>query len=257
MNRLPPDETLTDDGFLGGRLRILQPKKGFRAGTDSVFVAAAVPAAPGEAVFEAGTGPGAAALCLAARVRGVRVTGVEADVISCMLAERNAERNDLGGALRIIHGDVRQAVRHDQAQWPPQGSFAHAFANPPYFEHGRVTPSPNPILAGASAFGPEDLDAWIHTLAAMVRPRGTVTVIYPASRLDALLAAFSRRLGDIRIAPLRPRAGEAATRVILQGVKGSHAPVRLLAGMALHGRANAYTAAAEKILREGAALPLQ
>ena len=72
---IPP--SLTEDGFLGGRLRILQPEKGVRAGIDSVFLAAAVPAHTGDSVFEAGIGPGVAALCLLARSPGVEVTGVE------------------------------------------------------------------------------------------------------------------------------------------------------------------------------------
>ena len=43
-----PDADLTDDGFLGGRLRILQPRVGYRAATDPVLLAAAVPAKPGQ-----------------------------------------------------------------------------------------------------------------------------------------------------------------------------------------------------------------
>ena len=67
---LPPQgqvpASLTEDGFLGGRLRILQPDKGYRAGIDSVFLAASVPCGPGETALEAGIGTGVAALCLAA-----------------------------------------------------------------------------------------------------------------------------------------------------------------------------------------------
>ena len=33
--------SLTDDAFLGGRLHMLQPEKGYRAGIDAVFLAAA------------------------------------------------------------------------------------------------------------------------------------------------------------------------------------------------------------------------
>ncbi|MFZ2468854.1 MAG: methyltransferase, partial [Parvibaculum sedimenti] len=37
----------TDDGFLGGRLQLLQPAKGYRAGIDAVLLAASVPARHG------------------------------------------------------------------------------------------------------------------------------------------------------------------------------------------------------------------
>ncbi|WP_370553443.1 hypothetical protein [Falsirhodobacter sp. alg1] len=44
---------LTEDGFLDGRLRILQPRDGYRAATDPVFLAAAVPAKQGDLVTTA------------------------------------------------------------------------------------------------------------------------------------------------------------------------------------------------------------
>ena len=59
--------SLTEDAFLGGKLSILQPEKGYRAGIDAVFLAAAIPCQPGDTVFEAGIGTGVASLCLLAR----------------------------------------------------------------------------------------------------------------------------------------------------------------------------------------------
>ncbi len=251
------EDPFTDDGFLGGRLRILQPRKGFRAGSDSVLLAAAVPATAGDAVFEAGLGHGAAALCLLARVDGCHVTGVELDGRAALLAEKNAARNGLAGRLQVLRGDVREAMRQELAQWPRHGTFAHAFANPPYHQRGRTAASPHPPRAAAHAFGPDDLAAWVRVLAAMVRPRGTVSVIYPAASLDALLSAFTPHLGDIRILPLAARAQEPAGRVMVQGVKASAAPVTLLPPMVLHDKGGGYTPEAENILRNGAPLPLR
>jgi tRNA1(Val) A37 N6-methylase TrmN6 len=257
MTQARNDDLLTDDGFLGNRLRILQPRKGFRAGVDSVLLAAAVPASEGDEVFEAGTGPGVAALCLAARVPGLRITGVEMDIGSAMLADRNARRNDLSAALRVMHGDIREALRQDLARWPRHGSFRHAFANPPYYERGRVTQSPSLRRAGANTFGPDDLEIWIKALIAMTAARGTVTVIHPAASLPRLLAAFSRGLGDIAVKPLYSRANAPASRVIVQGVKASRAPMRLLPGLVIHDTGSGYTREASLVLRDSFALPLR
>ena len=43
MSGTATGEEITDDGFLDGRLKVLQPAKGYRAGLDAVLLAAAVP----------------------------------------------------------------------------------------------------------------------------------------------------------------------------------------------------------------------
>lgn len=252
---VPP--SLTEDGFLNGRLRILQPEKGYRAGIDAVFLAASVPCVPGERVFEAGIGTGVAALCLASRVPSLQITGIEVAARYAMLAEENARRNDCGSGIRVIHADIKDALRRGSAALPAQGSMAHAYANPPYFEDGKATPSPVALKAGAHNFGPEDLGLWVKAMRALLAPRGTATVIYRAEALPRLLATFEGRFGDITVAPLFPRSGAAATRIIIQGVKGSHAPLQLLPGMVLHGDDGKFTAEAEAVLREGAAWPMR
>ncbi len=249
--------SLTEDGFLGGRLRILQPEKGYRAGIDAVFLAASIPASPGETMFEGGIGTGVAALCLAKRVPSVHITGVEVAARHTMLAEENAKRNGLGQAIRVIHCDIKEALRRDLAHLPAHGSFSHAFANPPYFEQDKVTASPNILRAAAHAFGPDDLELWVKVLHTMVTLRGTVTFIHRAETLGKLLNAMEGRFGDIRVAPLYAREGTAASRIIVQGVKGARAPMQLLPGLVLHGPDNRFTSEAESILRDGMAWRLR
>ncbi|HHI82565.1 MAG TPA: methyltransferase, partial [Rhizobiales bacterium] len=89
--------SLTEDAFLGGRLKVLQPEKGFRAGIDSVFLAATIPCGPGETLFEAGIGAGVAALCVAARVADIHITGVEIAARYAMMAEKNFRNNGFAG----------------------------------------------------------------------------------------------------------------------------------------------------------------
>jgi tRNA1(Val) A37 N6-methylase TrmN6 len=249
--------SLTEDGFLGGRIKLLQPEKGFRAGIDSVFLAAAVPCAAGESVFEAGIGTGVAALCLLARSPGVQVTGIELGARYALLCEENARRNGFEASLKVIRADLRDALRRDAIAMPVPGTFAHAMANPPFHEEGKSTPSPNLLKAQAHAFGASDLELWIKVLHGMVQPRGTVTLVYKAEALGSLLRLMEERFGDIRVAPLHPREGAPATRVIVQGVKGSKAPFQLRQGLVLHEPSGRFAPGAEAVLRDGAAWPLR
>jgi tRNA1(Val) A37 N6-methylase TrmN6 len=249
--------SLTDDGFLGGRLNILQPEKGYRAGIDAVFLAATIPCRAGDTLFEAGVGAGVGALCVAARVSDVHVTGVEVASRYAMMAEQNAKRNGLADRLRVINGDVKDALRRDLADWPAHGSFSHAFANPPYLDADKAPPSPNSLRAVANTCEPEDLELWVRVLATMVTLRGTATVIHRAETLGRLLTAMEGRFGDIRVAPLFAREGTAASRVIVQGVKGSKGPLQLLPGLVLHAAGSHFTPEAEAILRDAMAWRLR
>lgn len=249
--------TLTEDGFLGGRLRILQPEKGYRAGIDAVFVAATIPCQPGESLYEAGIGTGVAALCALARTPDIHVTGIEVAARHALLCEENAKRNGFGASLRVIHADIKDALRKDLTSMPAHGTFSHAFANPPYFEESKTTASPVLLKAQSHAFGPEDLDLWVKVLHTMVAMRGTVTVVHRAETLGRLLACMEVRFGDIRVAPLYAREGTAASRVIVQGIKGSKAPMQLLPGLVLHNASSQFTPEAEAVLRDGMAWRLR
>ncbi len=243
--------SLTEDAFLGGRLRILQPEKGYRAGIDAVFLAAAIPCMAGESLFEAGIGTGVAALCVIARNPTIHVTGIEIASRYTMLCNENAKRNGFAHCVRVINSDVKEALRKDLSEMPQHGSFNHAFANPPYFEEAKSTPSPNLLKAQAHAFGPDDLETWIKVMHVMVSHRGSVTMVHRAETLGKILTAMEDRFGDIRVAPLYARDGTAASRVVVQGIKGSKAPMQLLPGLILHGENAQFTPDAEAVLRDG------
>ena len=102
----------SDDAFLGGRLHILQPVKGFRAGLDAVMLAAAVPVRERQAICDLGSGVGTAGLCVAARVGAVQLTAVDIDpqVLAC--ATENAQRNGLGSSFTTIEADLQGRARN-------------------------------------------------------------------------------------------------------------------------------------------------
>jgi len=96
------------DGFLGGRLRLEQPKIGYRAGIDPVLLAAACSAQRGQEVLELGCGVGVASLCLGRRVPGLALHGVEILHDYAQMARENAARNGLEFDVNtsIIEGSI-------------------------------------------------------------------------------------------------------------------------------------------------------
>ncbi len=245
---VPP--SMTCDAFLGSRIYIRQPAKGFRSGMDAVFLAAACPAQPGDHVLEAGCGAGAASLCLFARVPGLKITGVEVNPELAWLAKKNAEENGAEPFEAII-ADVTSGWSSLKAKGLKEEAFDHVLANPPYYYQGEGKPAKNLDIASARAMERGSLDAWLRFLAAATRPAGSCTVIYTASELPQLLEAFTGRFGGLRVIPLYPMAEASAIRVIVRGTKGSRAPLTLERGIVLHDDGGGPSAAADAILREG------
>ncbi len=246
----PPTKPLpetTEDELLGGRVTIIQPAGGYRAAIDPVLLAAAVPAETGERVLDVGSGTGAAALALAARIEGVRVTGLEAQADFAALARESARKSGLEGQVDFLRGDLLS---------PPDdlnlGLFDHVMANPPYLAAGSGNPPPDAARRLATVEGDARLVDWLGFMLTMVQGGGSVTVIHRHDRAEEVLAGLAKGAGGIVVFPLWPKpTQQAAKRVIIRAVKGATGETRTAEGLVLHAEDGAYTPEAEAILRGG------
>jgi tRNA1(Val) A37 N6-methylase TrmN6 len=242
-------EDLTQDAFLGGRLSLVQPRSGYRAGVDPVILAASVPAFAGQSVLELGCGVGAAILCLGARVPGLSLTGVEVQAEYAELARLNG-----GDALTVVNSDLNAMPLELRQQ-----QFDHVIANPPYF---RASARRAALDAGReTALGETTpLSDWIKVAAKRLAPKGYAHFIHRAERLPDILAAMHVRLGSIEVLPLTPREGRAAELVIVRARKSGRAAFRLHPPLVMHQGSqhlkdgDSYVPSIRAVLREGAAL---
>jgi tRNA1(Val) A37 N6-methylase TrmN6 len=250
---------ITEDAFLGGALKLLQPAKGYRAGVDAVLLAASIPCGPAalERCLDAGGGVGTVGLSVVRRCPNATAVLLERAEKLVELAEENVKRNELAGRVKVFSGDLTQSWSEMAGHGLASESFDHVFANPPFHIDGRGTPSPDPWRGAAHSMPEGDLDLWGRLLARMAAPGGTGTIIHKAEALGLVLSAFAGRFGGLRILPIYPRVGQPAIRIIVQGTKGSRAPLTILSGFILHGEGNAFTPEAEAILRGGAALDME
>lgn len=252
----PAAPGVTDDAFLGGRLRVLQPRKGYRAGVDAVLLAAAVPDAAG-AVLDIGAGVGTVGLSVAARLADAEVVLLEREPELVALAAENIARNSLGERVRAVSMDVTTASDEAlHAAGLDAGGFDHVLANPPFHDEAGGTLAGNGLKARAHAMPGAGLERWVRFMARMAGPGGMATMIHKAEALPEVLAAFAGRFGDLAVTPIQPREDAAAIRVLVQGRKGSRAPLRLVPAFVLHDAEGTFTAAATAILRHGAGLPV-
>ena len=240
-------EDVTHDGFLGGAVTITQPKRGYRAATDPVWLAAATTAKAGEAVLELGCGAGTAMICLAHRT-GATVTGFEVQTAYADLARQNVAQNAIAG--EVVEGDVSALPAELRAR-----IFDHVIFNPPYFPTDSVA-AHDP---GRDTAHREDtpLAVWIDTALRRIKPKGTLTLIHRTERLDTILTELQGRAGSIQIRPIAAREGRVADRVLIRAVKTGRAPLALLPAIIVHaglthdGDRPDFTSIADGVLRSG------
>jgi tRNA1(Val) A37 N6-methylase TrmN6 len=243
------DEHTCESLLLGGRVRILQPKEGYRAGMDAALLAAAVGAKPDERILDAGCGPGAALLQAAYRAPSARFVGVERDVVALDLARRNIMLNGLEPSAEALAGDVDTGFKALGL-----APFDVAFANPPFFDDPTGLRGPHPAKQEAW-LADGGLKAWTKFLSKAVREGGRIVVIHRADRLADLLALLGEGAGSFRIRPIHPFADQPAKRVLVQALKTGKAPLVLLPPLVMHDCKGAkHTPEADAILRGDSAL---
>jgi len=243
------EEDLSRDAFLGGKLYILQPRNGYRAGVDPVLLAATVEAQAGQSVLELGCGAGAASLCLGARIPGLSLTGVEKEPAYAELAACNGR-----GSLEVVTADIS-----DMPLSLRQRQFDHVLANPPFFDRAAGIASDNP--AKEAAFGEDTpLRDWVRVAAKRLAPKGLAHFVHRAERLPDLLRAMPHDLGSIEVLPLAPRTSRDVERVIIRARKGGRGAFRLATTLVMHEGAqhdqdgDSFVPAIRAVLRHGEAL---
>jgi tRNA1(Val) A37 N6-methylase TrmN6 len=237
------ETALTEDALLGGRVRLLQSRRGYRVAVDAVLLAAAVHPGPDGRVLDLGTGVGAVALCIAKRVPDCTIFGVELQPALAQLAQRNAARNGFGDRVRTIVHDIAQPLPAEL------GHFEQVVTNPPYMAAAAADPPPDRSKALATVESSADLRRWLEVATGALKPGGTLTLIHRADRLEEIAAHLVRlQCGALTLKRLPP-----APRVLVRARRGPPS-VSESPPLVLHNPEGGYTEAAEAVLRHAAAL---
>jgi tRNA1(Val) A37 N6-methylase TrmN6 len=244
----------TDDAFLGGQLRLRQPKSGHRAGHDAMLLAAAVSADSGDRVVDFGAGVGAAGLAVARRVAGIELVLVEIDEVLAGLARGNAASNAIAADVVVL--DVTSSAGAFAAAGLPPDSADVVLMNPPFNDPARHRASPDKAREIAHVSTAATLESWIHAARRVLKSGGVLTLIWRADGLVEVLAALDRGFGSLAILPVHGDAATPAIRVLIRAVKGGKAPTRMHAALLLNDESASPNKQVQDILAGRRALPL-
>ena len=224
----------SEDAFLGGAVTLRQRRKGHRAGTDAVLLAANVARNTEGYVVDAGAASGAVGLMAAARAPFISVDLIEIDPAECGLALHNIAANRLEARCRVIEADLLAPEAERERAGLAKESANLVLSNPPFLRADAARLSPDPDRARAHAMPQDGLERWCRTLAWLTAPDGQLVLIHRADALADLLKALEGRFGALTIRPILPRADQNASRILVTGRKGSRAALTLQPGFVLH-----------------------
>ena len=244
----------TEDAFLGGQLRLRQPKSGHRAGHDAILLAAATPAQTGDCVVDFGAGVGVAGLAVAKRIAGMEIILVEIDPELASLARENSILN--GVQARVVVLDVASGAQAFADAGLPPDSADVVLMNPPFNNPARHRASPHKGREIAHVAKPAALDSWIHAARRILKSGGVLTLIWRADALGQILAALDRGFGSLRILPVHGDAAAPAIRVLVRAIKGGGAPLAIDPGLLLNRAPNVPNQQVQEILAGREILPL-
>src|ERR1700756_4476236 len=225
----------TEDAFLGGQLRLRQPKSGPRAGHEAMLLAAATPAQPGDRVVDFGAGVGAAGFALARRVAGVELVLVEIDEALAALARANASANAIAADVIVL--DVASTPDVFAAVGLSPDSADVVLMNPPFNDPARHRASPDRGREVAHVATAATLESWVHAARRILKSGGVLSLIWRADGLAEVLAALDRGFGSLRILPVHGDAATPAIRVLIRAIKAGKAPTQIHAALMLNDEA--------------------
>lgn len=225
---------IVEDRLLDGRLRLLQPRKGHRAGSDAILLAAALPGLEQGALLDLGAGVGTVGLAAALMQPELRVTLLERDPALAALAGRNAGLNDIAGRVTVVAGDVtsRAAILSERGLAP--ASFDAVAMNPPFYPPGGSKASPVPNRKAAHV-AEGALAPWLRTARRLLRPGGHLALIHRVEALPEVLAALETGFGAVAVRPVHAFADRPAIRIIVTAILNSRKPAAMLPAFVING----------------------
>lgn len=240
---------------LGGQVRLAQIPDGLRTSIDSVLLAAACPAKPGDHILDLGCGVGSAGLCILSRVPETQLIGIDIQDDHLEIARKNAALNNFAHNTKFLSNSVLDYVKYKNGS-TTKPFFDHIICNPPYYETGTHKISPKIKIATACDHTGSDaaLKDWLDCAHRSLKNDGSLTIIHRAEQTDKIIQGLGKRFGAIEIIPLWPKSGQSAKRVIIRALKDRRSPAQIHPGLTLHEISGEYTTETENILRGGAAL---
>ena len=230
--------TLEETFILGKKIKLFQPKDGYKSGIDPIFLAYFADVKTSDVVFDFGCGVGASTFAVEFFKSPKLVKGFEIQECLAELFLMNAKENN----SKITISNMCISKIKETADV--------IIMNPPYYNSENFISPENDILKQANMESDIGLFEWLFCARRCLKPKGKLSIVHRTDRLDDILHDLKKLgFGGISIIPLWPKLGKPSKRMIVNAIKNSKKPLSLSPGLIIHAEESYYTPQAEDILR--------
>jgi len=165
--------------FLKGKLKVFQPKKGYRFSIDALLLGYFLKLKPKEKILEVCAGSGIISLIALYRFPKCKIFSLEIEDLLTKIIFLNAEEN-FKGKLLPIRGDILK---------PPfkENFWDVIFCNPPYFKIGSGRENIDTMENLARRKNPDFFTDFIKIIKRLLKNRGRLYLIFSAYRFSELI----------------------------------------------------------------------
>lgn len=225
------------DDLLCDGLKIIQKQGSYKFAIDSVLLANFVKADKNDRVIDIGTGSGVIALLLSAKTDAKEIVGIEIVREAFDRAVRNVKMNRLEERIKIVHGDLKEAVKIFGRE-----SFSVVVTNPPYMtlKEGKI--SPNPSIAVARHEVAATLEDVAKVSWQLLSFGGCFYMVYRTVRLvDVIYKMRSLGLEPKILRFIHPKAQEGPNLFLMMAKKGASSGMKILPPLVVYNSDGSYT----------------
>ena len=216
--------------ILKGKISIIQLKKGFRYGFDTVFLAAFVNGYLKKvkkkkfSLVDVGSGVGTISLIIAYMNEEINITAIENNDSYIEIANENIVRNNFQEKINLMKEDIFDFDNN------LINRFDIVVTNPPFYDQHQKK-SENELDNYAKRI--MNYESWIENSVKLLKDKGIIFLIIPTVLLEKSLESLTTKTGSFKIFPIWPNQKKSSKRLILIAKKGGASPTELMSGMRL------------------------
>ena len=235
---LKENERIDDLEF--NNLKIIQNKKGFCYGIDSVLIADFAKEIKKDARgVDLGTGTGIISILLAAKTNLSKIIGIEIQKEVADMARRSVELNNLQNKIEILNLNIKNIISCQEIE---RESFDFVVTNPPYkkLETGKINENEYKYISRHEVTA--NLEDFLKVSKYLLKDKGSFYMVHRPDRLVDIIELMRKyKIEPKKIRFVLSSIDKEPTLVLIKGIKNANPFLKIEKPLIIYNSNGEYT----------------